>query len=75
MAANRDDLWHQGFKAGGCFGGRCPYPQGSQAARAWQAGWAEGVMRRTGATYRSRPEPTSAQVLLKKLRRLLAWAS
>lgn len=37
----------QGIKAGLVFGSRCPYPEGSEEARQWELGWAEGVLRRT----------------------------
>ena len=64
----QDDPWHEGFKAGGLLGCRCPYPPGSKAADDWEEGWAEGVLKWAGENYRDRPEPPAWQRLLTKLR-------
>lgn len=37
----------EGFKAGQVLGSRCPYPDGTQEARQWEIGWAQGVLQRT----------------------------
>lgn len=71
MPSNRSDAQHEGFKAGGYFGGQCPYPPGSQEAAAWERGWLEGSVRRT-ATQRRQQRPV--QTLLKTLRNLVPSA-
>jgi hypothetical protein len=43
----------QGFKAGLVFGSRCPYPQGSDEARQWELGWADGVFSRSSGRRRT----------------------
>jgi hypothetical protein len=42
MATNKNEVWHEGFIAGGFFCSQCPYPAQSRDAQAWEAGWAEG---------------------------------
>ena len=68
MNKDRAELWHEGFKADELLGGRCPYPEGSREALAWEAGWAEGVMKRTGDDYRNEPPSNAWEKLLKWLR-------
>ena len=68
MASDRNDPRHEGFKAGGYFGGNCPYPPGSDEAAAWERGWAEGSKRRAGARHVSRHPAARWQQLLSRLR-------
>jgi hypothetical protein len=72
MATNRSDPRHEGYKAGGYFGGSCPYPSGSEEALAWQHGWEEGSKRYRGARGPDRHPPARWQSLLKRLRSLVA---
>ena len=53
-------LREQGFKAGQVFGSRCPYPAGTNEARQWELGWAEGVLQRTGGSRDTLTEPHTA---------------
>lgn len=69
MPSNQSDAQHEGFKAGGYFGGQCPYPPGSEEAAAWERGWLEGSVRRTAAAQRRQQQPL--QMLLKRLRNLV----
>jgi hypothetical protein len=74
MAVNDPDPRHEGFKAGGYFGGCCPYAPGSQEAAAWELGWAEGAARRAGARHASQATRPRWQGFLKNLRRLVPSA-
>ena len=71
MATNRNDPRHEGFKAGGFFGGSCPYAPGSQEAAAWERGWVEGSMKREGARWRRPSASLRWQPLLQKLRNVI----
>jgi hypothetical protein len=68
MAKNKNEVWHEGFTAGAFFSSRCPYPEQSKDADAWEAGWAEGTLMRTGGDYCSEPPPSGWQKLLQWLR-------
>lgn len=52
---DRERIWHEGFEAAQFPRALCPYSKDSQQADIWESGWAEGVMRRSGAPYRSEP--------------------
>lgn len=69
MRKGRAELWHEGFKAGQVFGNPCPYPEGSREHLAWEEGWAEAVMKRTGGDYRNEPSPSGWEKLFNWLRR------
>jgi hypothetical protein len=75
MSMNRnDDPRHEGYKAGGYFGGRCPYPSGSEEAVAWQLGWVEGSIKRAGARDRHGRASAGWRMILGKLRSLVPTA-
>lgn len=71
MPVNQPDPRHEGFKAGGYFGGACPYAPGSREAEAWEHGWVEGAARRAGAQRDGQAAQPRWQALLKNLRRLV----
>ena len=71
MATNRCDPRHEGYKAGGYFGGSCPYPSGSEDALAWQHGWEEGAKRHRSTRGLDRQPPARWQKLLGRLRKLV----
>lgn len=71
MATNRCDPRHEGYKAGGYFGGSCPYPSGSQDALAWQQGWEEGAKRHRSTRGLELRPPAPWQQFLKRLRKLV----
>ncbi|WP_066334549.1 hypothetical protein [Azohydromonas lata] len=62
-----DALWHEGFEAGQILNGLNPYPDGSRDADAWDAGWAEGVLKRIGEDYADDPAPSGWHKLLQRL--------
>lgn len=74
MDTNRSDPRHEGYKAGGFFGGCCPYPPDSEQAAHWERGWVEGTVRRMGRQRRRQPPAARWQKLLKKLRNLVPSA-
>lgn len=62
-----DALWCEGFEAGQILSSLNPYPDGSRNADAWDAGWAEGVLKRTGKDYADKPTPSGWHKLLQRL--------
>jgi ribosome modulation factor len=71
MVTNRTDPRHEGYKAGGFFGGCCPYPSGSEEASDWERGWKEGMVRRAQTQRSNQHPPARWQKLLTKLRILV----
>ena len=62
--SEREKVWREGFEAATRLGARCPYPTHSGHAELWESGWAEGVMKRTGAQYYETPPTTGWRRLL-----------
>jgi hypothetical protein len=63
--SEREKVWREGFEAEKHPGVRCPYLTHSGHTELWESGWAEGVMKRTGAQYDDKPPATGWRRLLK----------
>lgn len=62
-----DALWYEGFEAGQILNSLNPYPDGSRHADEWDAGWAEGVLKRLGEDYADKPAPRGWHKFLQRL--------
>jgi hypothetical protein len=55
MTEEARTAWLEGFTAGEAQRFGCPYRPGTVEAKAWEAGWVQGALKRSGKSCRDTP--------------------